>query len=441
MFGSFLYSFKDKIAYGTPSGGSGGGSGTSDDPYYLGTIYFGGGDSGGDGDGGGSGGGGNTTPSEPEPTVEIVDVQYVETAIISGSGTSSISGPVTLVIAEEYIIEHGAALEAAYAAQNSIVQSLNIDISGLSVAQIQSTIESLRQATDPWAPASWFHFAVAEGFEAYPGFFEDLGIVNQISDAHLEAIALVEQGHSIAEAQMIANGTTADEFVFTDEAGNYAEADVINNDPDIAVASGIDVSQGLIIIDPVLDGLPNFALPARPGMDPYDATDTLIFSDWGEPPIQTPHAYSMSFDVDDALTRADGLEAFEAALSNRPTPGNSQGASINGTINDVGALDPITPDWLIDNLVYSFRVPNSNPNQTDYFINHTQSEHHQASDGIVVHHGEIDDDGTLTHHVYGEGDAFLQNTGIGFVDEFVANRTYAVWEGVSTQLGLDALDF
>ena len=148
----------------------------------------------------------------------------------------------------------------------------------------------------------------------------------------------------------------------------------------------------------------------------------------------------MSFEVDAALTGVDGLEAFEAALNNRPTPDNSQGASINGTVNDVGALDPFTPDWLVENLVYSFRVPNSNPNQTDYFINYTRSEHHQASDGIVIHYAEIDDDGTITHNVYGEGDAFLQNTGVDLVDEFVANRTHEVWEGVSTQLGLDALE-
>ena len=263
--------------------------------------------------------------------------------------------------------------------------------------------------------------------------------IEAISPAQLEAIQMVEQGVSIAEAQMTAYGLAPDDFVFTDSDGNFAAAHVINDDG-ILVADGADATDGLVIIDPVLEGLPNFALPARPGMDPYDATDTIIFGAWDEPPIQTPYAYSLEFDVDAGLSGQAGLADFEAALAERPTPGDSQGSSVNGTINDVGPLDQFTPDWLIDNLVYSFRIDNPEEDQTDYFINYTQSDQHQAADGIVLQYGELEDDGSITHHIYGEGDSFLQNTGVEVFDQFVADRTYDVWEQLSADVTMDALD-
>ncbi|MEM8862320.1 MAG: hypothetical protein AAGD96_28725 [Chloroflexota bacterium] len=388
------------------------------DVIDLGTLIFGGPDEiepcGTCGDGDGNNFSQNTNDNQSnEASVEIIGVEHVRTTIISNSG-GPVIGPVTLLSADDYLIEHGAKLEATY----------NANLAGLETL-------GLGNATLPeinfWMP---FHLHETNAPEAW----------SIVDEKFFEARELVDQGYSVAEAQLIATGTTIDEFVFSDASGNYAEADIVNNGSTLA-ASGIDVSEGMVVIDPLMDGLPNFALPARRGMDPYDVTNTLIFNDWGEPPIQSPHAYSLTFEVNPTLSGQLGLDAFQAALSARPTPGNSNGASLNGTINDVGALDPLTPDWLIENLVYSFRIPNSNPTQSDYFINYTQSEHHQASDGIVVHHVELENNGSLSHHVYGEGDAFLQNTGLDFFDELVADRTHNEWEALSTQVGIDALEF
>lgn len=408
MFGSFFYSFKDKIAYGTPSGGSGGGSGTPDDPYDLGTIYIGGGDSGGDDDGGGGGGSGsgsgNTAPPEPEPTVEIVDVQYVETAIISGSGASSISGPVTLVIAEEYIIEHGAELEAAFNVQNSFVHALGMG--SATAAQIRAHVEMIQQAGTPGAPPSPWDFAIHEGMELYPGVFDEINNAHQITEEHLKALELVEQGHSIAEAQMIANGTTMDEAVFTDDAGNYAEADAINNG-DVLFSSGIDVTDGVMIIEPNTDRLPSFAIPVQPGMEEY-STDSWFYHDYDS-------SVSVPLNGYDALRFSDdGLAALETALIDNPTPGEDSAASINGTVNDVGNLTPLDGD---DNFVFSFVVDNPDPNQSDIVVNYTIDDQHVLADGYVGRMIQrydntaddlTDEDYSYSLVTFGEGDAFVQ---------------------------------
>tara|TARA_Y100001956_G_scaffold73651_1_gene80061 strand:+ start:255 stop:1499 length:1245 start_codon:yes stop_codon:yes gene_type:complete len=383
MFGSFIYSFKEKIAYGTPSGGSGGGSGTEDDPIVLDTIILSSGDGrpdDDDDDGSSSGGGGNSTPSDPEPTVEIVDVQHIETAIISGSGASAISGPVTLVIAEEYIIEHGAELEAAYAVQESFLASYGME--NMSNTEI----------------AFWMDFMVHE--------MHDGAAADFLAGNHLAARDLVAQGHSIAEAQMIVNGTTMDEAVFTDGAGNYAEADAINNG-DVLFSSGIDVTDGVMIIEPNTDRLPSFAIPVQPGMEEY-STNSWFYHDYDSSVFVPLNGY-------DALRFSDdGLAALEAALIDNPTPGDDSAASINGTVNDVGNLTPLDGD---DNFVFSFVVDNPDPNQSDIVVNYTIDDQHVLADGyvgrMIQRYDLTPDDLTDENYSYslvtfGEGDAFIQ---------------------------------
>lgn len=261
MFGSSIYSFKNKIAYSSWSGGSGGGSGTDDDPYDLGTITV----SPGDGDGWPdddhgdrpSNGSGNSSPPEPEPPVEIVGVNHVETAIISSSGASSINGPITLVIADEYIIEHGAKLEAEFNGN----------------AELVSQLEALG-----WDNFSMNDYRYLVVHSIHPGEFAAVGIATQIPISHMQARELVEQGYSVAEAQMIVSGTTADEFVFTDATGNYAEADVINSG-EVLVSSGLDVSDGIKIINSESDLLTSYATTYT---DPDDQPDNLTLADLSE---------------------------------------------------------------------------------------------------------------------------------------------------------------
>ena len=205
---------------------------------------------------------------------------------------------------------------------------------------------------------------------------------------------------------MIVNGTTADEFVFTDEAGNYAEADVINNG-DVLVSSGIDVTDGVMIIEPNTDRLPSFAIPVQPGMEEY-SIDSRFYHDYSS-------FVSVSLNGYDALRFSDdGLAALEAALIDNPTPGDDTAASINGTRNDVGDLTPLDGD---DNFVFSFVVANDNPNQSDIVVNYTIDGEHVLShgyDGRMIQRYDNtpdnlnDEDWSYSLFTFGEGDAFIQ---------------------------------
>lgn len=297
MFGSFLCSFNEKISFGTPSegAGAGGGSGASDDPGFLGIILLPSDDL-----GDGLGGNVNTTLPVPKQTVEIIDVNYVETAIISGSGAPGISGPVTQVIAEEYIIEHGAELEAAFAAQGELVTSSGLG--ELSATELAAEIRFINMYRN--SPATGYH-------SVHPDTWS-------ITDEHIQARNLVEQGYSIAKPQMIANGTTADEFVFTDEAGNYVEANVINND-DVIVSSGLDVNNGLQIIHAESDLLPSYAAaytnPDDQPENPEEAWDNLV-SAGGITTMWNPtiKSFTLIDEIVDAVDVASSYRGFMAAI-------------------------------------------------------------------------------------------------------------------------------
>ena len=117
---------------------------------------------------------------------------------------------------------------------------------------------------------------------------------------YLEVRYLMDEGYSISEAQMLVNGTTIDEFVFTVESGSYAEAGVI--DEDVLFSSGIDVSDGVIVVDPERDGIPSFAVPANSGGVGFSTDDTFY------------HEYYVSVPAPDDITGEAGLAAIEWAL-------------------------------------------------------------------------------------------------------------------------------
>ncbi|MEM7746767.1 MAG: hypothetical protein AAF346_00840 [Pseudomonadota bacterium] len=111
MQNNFFSSLKFQPVYGASSEGSGGGA--SDEPYELPTLVLGGFD---DDDHGDRtydyelvGGSGDDTVFE-EPSVQIV---HVDTAII-GHGTPYNGGPITVAVAENYVVDNQTRLEMEY---------------------------------------------------------------------------------------------------------------------------------------------------------------------------------------------------------------------------------------------------------------------------------------------------------------------------------------
>ena len=420
------------------SGGGGGSSGCSnfgdvcdDGAIHLGTIVLTGGQPGGTDDddggasGGGSGSGGSGTPSEPtpDPNAQILDTSYVNN-VFAQAGVTTPNPPIYLMTANDYLGQFNAEITELYEAYEDQVFGI--------IAADPSYLEDM--TTEEIADAiSWYAIGVTLYFprSSYSAIVESF-------EPYLEMRRLIDEGASSAEAYLQANDVMPDEFVFADDMGRFAEFDFANEE-DILVSSGIDVSNGVMIVDPVVGGIPTFALPHRPGMDEYDALNGSPF-DWNEPPFQPPHTYQFSYDAPAALTGFAGLDALEAAIRGNPTPGVDAEASIGGTLNDVGPLNPILPDWAADNFVYSFVVENPNAIQTDIIVNYTQSGNHAAADGIVVQYGVLNDDGSIDLVVYGEGDSFIQNTGIGWFDEFGYEQTDEVWENNSLQTFNDAVD-
>lgn len=197
-----------------------------------------------------------------------------------------------------------------------------------------------------------------------------------------------------------------DEVVVTDADGNYAEVNVINNGG-VLFSSGINVTGGLMIIEPNTDRLPSFAIPVQPGMEEY-STGIMLYHDYDASVSVPLNGY------DELRFSDDGLDALEAALIANPTPGDDNPASVNGTRNDVGDLLPFDGD---DNFVYSFVVSNPNPNQSDIVINYTIRGEHSLSDGyvsrMIQRHDNTPDDLTDEDYSYslvtfGEGDTFIQ---------------------------------
>jgi len=425
MFDISTMSFRDRIVFGAPSEGSGGSSSPApgtimpDGSVFLGVIELGAtegpGELGDGGDGdivltgghlGGSGGSGNVSITLNSGAYTIDSSEVIDT--FSSSGSVTINGPITLETVSDYTTDNSAALEADYAAQDSFVQALGLENS--SAAEVRALVSLINQAGNG-GPATVWDFAVAEGIELYPGVFEEMYNASQISDAHLRALELVEEGYTVAEAQMIANGHLLDEFVFSDGSGNFAEADVINNN-DIQVSSGIDVTDGLVLVDPMQDGLPSFALPGDSGMDGITGDDTFF------------HDYYVPVSAPSNIIGQQGLDAIEWALQHNPTPGNDAPATINGTRNDVEGLHPLGFDWG-DNFVFSYVVDNPNPDQTDIVVNYTIEGEHMLEEGYVMRYGQLNDDDSIDIITYGEGNAWEQGN---FVTEnYAENEVHEVW--------------
>ena len=354
--------FRDRIAFGAPSEGSSGSIAEDDilTTIYLdsvGTSYPSGYPEGGpDGSGGGAnivlaggdlgtGGGGNGNVTlNPGHYVLDLSQEYIENTLTT-NGTVTVNPPITLETVGDYISDSTASIEAIYTAQESPIKSLNLDQTGMSSAQVESEIRMMQRA-ETASEGLFYNWAIMERFELYPGMFADLTTALQIPDTHFEARALVEQGYTVAEAHMIANGHGLDEAVLSDAVGNFAELAILD-EQGILYSSGIDVTGGLMIIDPNTDRLPTFAVQVPVGnasIEAYDSGSSL-YHDYVSS-VSVPLGYS-------ALRGADGLEALEAALIANPTPGNDDDATINGTINDVGNLMPLDGD---DNFVFSLSL-------------------------------------------------------------------------------------
>ncbi|MGL3608999.1 hypothetical protein ACSV9I_21005 [Rhizobium sp. G187] len=212
---------------------------------------------------------------------------------------------------------------------------------------------------------------------------------------------------SSGQSKLDESGTTSDEVIIVDENGDYVEADFFNA-WDVLFSPGIDITNGVVLINPNSDIIPRFAIPDRPGIDEYSTT-SIFYHDYES-------SASVPLDEYQALRYSnDGLSALEDALISNPTPGDDGAATINGTINDAGNLGPVFDGD--DNLVYSFIVENPDANQSDIVVNYTIAGEHVLANGYVARmvqrYDNTPDDLTDADYGYslltfGEGDAFLQ---------------------------------
>lgn len=217
-------------------------------------------------------------------------------------------------------------------------------------------------------------------------------------------------------------GTSMDEAVLADEFGNYVEADFFNT-WGVLFASGASVTDGMILIEPHSDKLPSFAIPVRSGMEAF-SKDSMFY-----------HEYEFSVSLplegyDELRYSQNGLAMLEKALIANPTPGDDSPASINGTVNDAGDIGPMDGNT---NMVYSFVIPNPDPDQSDIIVNYTMRDDHILPDGYVARmiqrYDNTPDDLTDADYGYelitiGEGDAVLQSAPLQSIAEYYAESAW-----------------
>lgn len=380
----FKFKFPN-VSYGAPSEGSGG---ATDDPGFLGTIVLDSDDDHGDGH---IVINGNTVETEGshDSSVNWISVEVILNEL-DRDNTNNDS--LTLDYGNNFLQEHRSDLKNHYNEQDDLIKSLTFG-SG-TASEIRLGLERVEAFMD---------FYNAEQIEWYDGLLEDYEISQLITDEHLIARELVEGGKNKALATMLSEDVKKSDLVVFDDQGNYTEIDLGG----ALVSANIDVSNGLMIIDPGTDRLPNFAIPVREGMNPYES-DSIFYHDYDS-------SVSVPLNGYDALRYSeDGLDALQEALINNPTPGQGDYASENGVVNDVGNLTPLDGD---DNFVYSFVVENPDENQSDIVVNYTIDGEHVLSDGYVARMIERYDltpeDPSDANYMYslitfGEGDAFIQ---------------------------------
>ena len=183
----------------------------------------------------------------------------------------------------------------------------------------------------------------------------------------------------------------------------------------LLVSEGIYTLDGITVIDSGKEGLPNFGLPTLPGMTVHERS------------VATYHKYELVDKLPDAIQGDEGLAAVEQALIANPTPGVDAPASINGTLNDVGALlFPLSN--IADggtNLAVTFLVANPDPDQSDFIVNVTMGKDHIARDGTVIRYAQKEEDGSISIVTIGEGNSLLQYTpGLEQIAEWAAEDAW-----------------
>jgi hypothetical protein len=127
------------------------------------------------------------------------------------------------------------------------------------------------------------------------------------------------------------------------------------------------------------------------------------------------HEYMSNVSV--PLTLAQAGEG----LRTNPTPGNDTPASAGGSINNVGALPPLSAN----NFVGSFLVQSPSPSKiSDIVVNYTLKGAHSLDEGFVMRYAEKQGDGSVVIRNYGEGNAAAQS---GFAGPFPLMMEEAVW--------------
>ncbi|QPH55591.1 hypothetical protein [Pontivivens ytuae] len=403
MIDPFYRSFHNSIAWGASSDGGSSSGGSAGDPTPLAPLVF------------RSAPGPQDDEDEPgnagsqsgEPTISRngneIEVQLAASATVLTVDDlfQNPQNPTVVMSVAQYIDDYRAELEAEYRAEDANVQIFLGGSYGDGMnAPENPTVEQIKYYRRHHEHFDDFLFKETD---MWPGHRAEHDAREAISEDHLQHRLVVEQGYSIAEAVMIRNGYDLDGHVIINAAAQTAEYASINSG-DVLVSDGVDISEGIMMIDPKLEGMPEVAIPVYEGMDGFHDSDRFF------------HEYILSLEAPDHINGQDGLLAIQQALIANPTPYEFDIATADGQLNNAG------PSPLNDaNLVRSYVVKNPNPNQTDIIINYTVDGAHVLEEGYVLRYGELNDDGGITLHTYGEGDSVIQATGnlIKGDDEFV----------------------
>ena len=406
MLSFHLNGVADRRVFGTPSEGQSGGATPSANVLPDGTVvlptltvyanapdY----DNGNDDDDSSSTGSQSGKYSGLTWSVTQSDVNDV---VVSATG-QTLAKPIFVRTSSEYVSIYRTALEARF--ETAVQETIDIitdgwgDPLGMSRSNIgfydREWAETLITAFE-----AIHDYARANGFSISKEGIAQLNSLKSIPDEYFDAIDALNAGKSIAEAQMIAElgggHMFEDGFVFVGDNGNYGSF-VEATAGDVLVSSGIDVSDGIVVIDPLMEGLPSFALPGRDGIDGFTSKDPGF------------HDYHVVADAPSNLTGSRGLAAVEHALAWNPTPGHDAPATIQGTLNRVGMISPFF--WENDNFVFSHIIENPNPYESDIIVNYTVEGDHIFEEGWVMQFARLDPhDGSIEIVFYGEGNSWYQ---------------------------------
>lgn len=166
----------------------------------------------------------------------------------------------------------------------------------------------------------------------------------------------------------------------------------------------------------LMKGLPDVSIPNNVGAEGFGRDI------W-------QHDYLIVTDAPSDLKGPEALGAVGEGLKNNPTPGDSNRASSEGTLNDVGDIAPLDGDT---NIVRSYVIKSDQPNRTDTVVNYTMNGQHILDEGFVMRYGEMMPDGSIRIVTYGEGNALPQ---VEALEGLVwGDAAKAVWNGNAQEI-------